>query len=175
MTSITSLTPDQLTKINQVIEKFFHEHRVAWDELVRISRLENRKEKTSQALTLFNTELKPHFETEEATLLNTTEFPQFASDPERIQIIADHQEAYKLIANLEKPNIPDQEQDQLLNRFFPLMKSHIKLEDPYFSTVKRVLNADFSEKTENKLNPLIFVILGLLAIALLVYAFRKTT
>lgn len=150
-------------QINKTIDKFFHEHRAAWDEIVRIERIRDIQERKKQSLELFNTELLPHFKQEEQTLLSEKEFPQYSNDAERNQILEEHQQAYTIIQELNKGrNIEGN-----LSRSFPLMKSHIKLEDKYFSKVKASLAEEL--KNANNIEPIVLIILGLICLALFIW------
>jgi len=157
-------------QINQILDKFFHEHRVAWDEIVRIERITDIGEKTKQSLELFNTELLPHFKQEEETILSQKEFPQFSDDAERNQILDEHQKAYTIIDELEKnKNI-----QQNLDAFFPLMKSHIRLEDKYFGKIKSDLSVKMQEGVNNAV-PLMLIVIGVVCLILIVYGINKVS
>lgn len=155
-------------QINQILDKFFHEHRVAWDEIVRIEKIQNATEKTKQTLHLFNTELLPHFKQEEETILSQKEFPQYSNDTERNQILDEHQKTYTIIGELENnKNIQPN-----LDAFFPLMKSHIRLEDKYFGKVKSDLSVKIQEGVDNAV-PLMLIAIGVVCLLLIVYGINK--
>jgi len=155
-------------QINKILDKFFHEHRVAWDELVKIERIENLNEKTQKALELYDTELLPHFKKEEETILSEKEFPEYVNDEERIQILDEHQKTYKTIDELKN----NKDIQKNLDAFFPLMKSHIKLEDKYFGKIKDQLTNTLRTSASN-IEPVLFVVIGVIFLGLVVWVINK--
>jgi len=118
-----------------------------------------------------------HFKQEETTILDSALFPKYENDPERNLILQQHENTYKIIEVLSAPEKSQQEKKQNIELFFPLMFQHIKLEDKYFSRIKKNLKkelTDYSNRIEDSLMPnVIPILLGVMLIVFIIYFTRR--
>lgn len=140
------------------MKQYLNEHRIAFDEIVRIGRSkEDASVKCQSIIKLFNEELLPHFKSEEENVL-------LNDDDVCKDLLDEHEKVYALIDRIKtNPNIED------ADLFVDILKGHIKKEDVYFAELDKKKEVVEDKKESN----LIFgVILGIGIVLLIVMIVR---